>query len=272
MREQVVVAGELRTGLDRHEFELYIQPQVALASGGIMGMEAVLRWNHPTRGQLHPLVFLPIAEKTGTMLAIGRWVLDRSCRQMHLWRKAGIAPATIAVSLSLAELKTASEFVQFVASTLERWDLPPSSLEFGVTESMLAHTTLANNDVIKRLQLSGIKIAIDDFGTKFSSLDYLRTFRVNRLKIARAMVDAATHHSGNAAMVRAITSIARELNVEVVVQGVELEAQWAFLNAVTPATNVQGYFYGEPVPEARATLLLHEGVVRPAVHPAAVPV
>jgi len=264
VRMQVAMADELRNALERNEFELYYQPQVALATGRIVGMEALLRWNHPTRGQLHPLAFIPTAEKAGSMAAIGKWVLDHACEQMAAWRSAGIAPATIAANVSLAQLKTGGEFYQFVISTLQKWRLAPSDLELDVTESMLAHATLSQNDVLERLQQLGVKIAIDDFGTKYSSLDYLRTYRVSRLKISKSMVDAAARNSGNAAMVRAITSIARELNVEVVAQGVETEAEWSFLTAASPSSSVQGYFYSMPVPAIRAGQLLLRGVIRPA--------
>jgi diguanylate cyclase (GGDEF)-like protein len=263
VRLEVSTAEELKEALARDQFELCFQPQVELSSGRIVGMEPLLRWNHPTRGQIHPLAFLAITEKVGAMTAIRTWVLDHACRQMNAWRRAGIAPPTIAVNVSLSQLKNANEFVQLFESTLAKWGVPGSNLELDVTESMLAHTTLAQNDVLERLQKLGIKIAIDDFGTKFSSLDYLRTYRVSRLKIPKSMVDAATLHPGNAAMVRAITSIARELNVEVVAQGVETEAQWSFLTAPTPSTNVQGYFYSMPVPAERAAEPLHDGVIKP---------
>jgi EAL domain-containing protein (putative c-di-GMP-specific phosphodiesterase class I) len=175
------------------------------------------------------------------------------------------AAATIAANVSVVQLKSAGEFVQFVESTLATYGLVGSDLELDVTESMLAYTTLAHNDALERLQKLGVKIAIDDFGTKFSSLDYLRTYRVSRLKLSKSMVDAASHNGENAALVRAITSIARELNVEVVAQGVETEAEWSFLTATTPATKVQGYFYSMPVPADRAAELLRRSVIRPAV-------
>lgn len=264
VREQVTMADQLREALVRQEFELHYQPQVELSSGRIVGMEALLRWNHPTRGRLKPMAFLGIADRAGSIAAIGNWVLGHACSQLSDWRKAGIAPPTIAVNVALAQLKTGNEFVQLVESTLAKYGLPAGTLEIDVTESMLAHTTLAHNDVLERLQKLGVKIAIDDFGTKFSSLDYLRTYRVGRLKISKSMVEAATEHTGNAAMVRAITSIARELNIEVVAQGVESEAQWSFLTATTPSTKVQGYFYSMPVPADQAADLLRQGTIKPS--------
>jgi EAL domain-containing protein (putative c-di-GMP-specific phosphodiesterase class I) len=263
VREQVSVAEELRGALDRGEFELLYQPQAELATGRIVGMEALLRWNHPKRGQLMPYAFIPVAEKTGSMTAIGRWVLDRACAQMSDWLRAGIAPATIAVNVSLAELKAANEYIQFVTSTLGKWQLPAEHLEIDVTESMLAYITLAHNDVLERLRKLGIQIAIDDFGSKYSSLDYLRSYHVSRIKIPRAMVEEAARDPDDGAMVRAIAGIARELKVEVVAQGVETESQWSFLTATSSASDVQGHFYSIPVPEAQAAELLRRGVIRP---------
>jgi diguanylate cyclase (GGDEF)-like protein/PAS domain S-box-containing protein len=263
VREQVAIAEELRLAINRDEFVLHYQPQVELSTGQIVGMEALLRWNHPKRGLLMPGAFLAIAERTGAMAAIGQWVLDHACRQMSLWRKAGIAPLTIAVNISAAQIKAANEFVQYVCDTLEKWHLAPPDLELDVTESMLARTTFAQSNVLERLHKMGVKIAIDDFGTKYSTLDYLKTYRVNRLKIPQPLINAATRDHESAAMVRAIVGIARELNIEVIAQGVETEAQWTYLTATSPVTKVQGYFYSEPVPANRAEELLRRGRINP---------
>jgi EAL domain-containing protein (putative c-di-GMP-specific phosphodiesterase class I) len=155
--------------------ELYYQPQVELSTNIITGMEALIRWNHPTRGLLKPLDFIPSMEKSGVIVALGQWVLDHACEQMSAWRNAGIAPQTIAVNLCVGQLRTAGEFVQSVTSTLRKWGLSPKELELDVTESMLVHVTVAQNNVLDRLQHLGVKIAIDGFGTQYSSLDYLKT-------------------------------------------------------------------------------------------------
>jgi len=265
VREQVTVAEELRGALDRNEFELQYQPQVERSSGRIMGMETLLRWNHPTRGQLKPLEFLAIAEKTGSITAIGKWVLDTACGQMSDWRKAGIALPTISVNVSLVQIKNANEFFQTITGTLAKWDLASSRLELDVKESMLAYSTLANNDVLERLQKLGVRIAIDDFGTKFSSLDYLKSYHITRIKIPKEILDPDTEIAKGGAMLRAIASMAHEMDVEVIAQGVETEAEWSYLIATSPATNVQGYFYSEPVSAERAVHLLLDGVVRPSI-------
>jgi diguanylate cyclase (GGDEF)-like protein/PAS domain S-box-containing protein len=265
VRRQVAMSDELRTALNEGQFELHYQPQVDLYSGRIVGIEALIRWNHPTRGLLTPSAFIEIAERTGAIGAIGQWVLDTACRQMRDWRKSGIAPPSLAVNISAAQIKSPNEFVEFVTDTLAKWGLAPSDLELDVTESMLARATLTQNDVLERLQKLGVKISIDDFGTKYSSLDYLRTYRVNRLKIPRPLVNSAIADPDSAAMVRAIVGIARELNIEVIAQGVETEAQWSFLTATSPVSKVQGYYYSEPVPADDAEALLRRGRIDPAV-------
>jgi diguanylate cyclase (GGDEF)-like protein/PAS domain S-box-containing protein len=264
VREEVTVADELRGALAREELKLFYQPQVELHSGRIVGMEALVRWQHPTRGLLTPSAFIPIAERTGAIVVIGQWVLDRACQQMHRWQESGIAPQTIAVNISSAQIKAGSEFIKFVTDTLAKWQLSPANLELDVTESMLARAALAQNDVLERLHSLGVKISIDDFGTKYSSLDYLRTYRVNRLKIPQILVNTATRDSESAAVVRAIVGIARELGIEVIAQGVETEAQWSFLTQTSPAAKVQGYYYSEPVAADRAGDLLKRGEIVPA--------
>jgi diguanylate cyclase (GGDEF)-like protein/PAS domain S-box-containing protein len=265
VREQVAVTEELGMAISRHEFELHYQPQVELGTGRIVGMEALVRWHHPTRGLLGPSAFLSVAEKSGAITAIGQWVIDQACKQMSIWRKAGIAPSTLAMNISHVQTKAGGEFVKFVAETLEKWGLAPSELQFDVTESMLARAAMAQSDVLLRLQKLGIKISIDDFGTKYSTLDYLRTYRVNCLKIPQSLIHAAARDAGSAAAVRAIVGIARELNIEVIAQGVETEAQWTFLTTKSSVRKVQGFYYSKPVSTERAEELLRQGRIEPPV-------
>ena len=265
--ERVAIAEELRLAIERSQFELYYQPQVDLDSGRIVGVEALIRWNHPTRGVLAPANFLPIAEATGTMRAIGQWVLDRACWQMSLWRKAGIAPPVLAINVSLVQLKTPDEYLEIVSETLAKYEMAPADLEIDVTESMLAHTVSEQNDAVEQLQALGVTIAIDDFGAKFSSLDYIRNYHVGRIKIPKLIIDSAAHDPSSATMVRAIIGIARELNIEVVAQGVETKEQWSYLSATRPTPHVQGFYYSEPVPAGRAEALLRLGRIEPAVPP-----
>jgi predicted signal transduction protein with EAL and GGDEF domain len=258
VHDRVLLGEDLRHALEHDELELYYQPQVELLTGRIVGMEALVRWHHPTRGVMLPGSFLPVAEKTGAIIGIGQWVLEHACEQMQRWQKAGIAPATLAVNLSVTQLKGGAEFVKLIQSTLARWELATNSLELDVTESMLVHATMAQNDALEQLQALGVNIAIDDFGTQYSSLDYLKTLHVSRLKIPRTMISAGIEDPDSAAMVRAIISIARELNIEVIAQGIETEAEQALLTPVASTTKVQGFYYSEPVPLTQAEGLLRQ--------------
>jgi diguanylate cyclase (GGDEF)-like protein len=263
VRERVAIANDLRHALEHDELELYYQPQVELAAGRIVGMEALIRWNHPKRGLLSPGDFLPVVEKTSLVVTLGQWVLDHACKQMNAWRKAGIAPPVLAINLSLGQLQTGDELVETITQTLTKWGLSPKDLELDVTESMLANVTLHKNSVLDRLEQLGVKIAIDDFGSQYSSLDYLKTYRVSRVKIPRPMLDAAMLDPCESAMVRAIIGLARELDIEVIAQGVETEAQRDLLTRLTSATKVQGYYYSAPVPAFQATELLQQRLIEP---------
>ena len=196
VREQVAIAEELRRAVGRGELELYYQPQVELSTSHITGMEALIRWRHPKRGLLLPGQFIEVAERTGTITSIGQWVLDTACRQMSAWRTAGVAPSTIAVNVSAVQLKAANEFVELVNASLKKWHLAPGDLELDVTESTLARVALAQNDVLERLQKMGVRIAIDDFGMEYSSLDYLKTYHVNRIKDSAAVAGCRAPRSG----------------------------------------------------------------------------
>jgi diguanylate cyclase (GGDEF)-like protein len=264
MRERVTLTGDLIQALEKNELELYYQPQVELFTGRITGMEALIRWNHPKRGLLMPADFIRIIEKSDAIVALGQWVLDHACEQMSSWRNAGIAPVILAVNLSLGQLRTGDELIQFITATLRKWGLTPKDLELDVTETMLAYATWAYIDVIERLQQLGVMIAIDDFGTQYSSLDYLKHYRVSRLKIPRAMITAAAQQDQrNAAMVRAIIGLARELDIEVMAQGVENEVQRDLLTAAPSTTKVQGFYYSAPVPASGATQLLRQKLIEP---------
>ncbi|HEY6452746.1 MAG TPA: EAL domain-containing protein [Steroidobacteraceae bacterium] len=264
VRSHMLLADDLRGALARHELEMRYQPQVELASGRIVGMEALLRWNHPTRGLLLPEDFLPIAEKYGIMRQLGRWALDTACRQMSLWRAAGMDVPVVAINIALAQIRMGREFVRDVIDSIARWGLKPADVELDVTELVLARSTLAQSNVLDQLRRLGVGVAIDDFGSQYSSLDYLRSYRVNRLKIARGMIAAADAEPGGVAMVRAILSLARELGIEVVAEGVETETQRKLLVQASSHAQGQGFFYSRAVPAEETLPMLRAGVMHPA--------
>jgi diguanylate cyclase (GGDEF)-like protein/PAS domain S-box-containing protein len=257
--ERVTLAGEIQRAIDHGEFELQYQPQVELSSQTIVGMEALVRWNHPTRGRLEPGLFIPIAEKTGTIVALGHWVLDQACRQVSIWRKQGLTLPLIAVNLSLFQLKRGQELVRDVTDTLAKWGLAASDLEFDVTEATLAQLTWTQNQVLPQLRRLGVKIAIDDFGSEYSSFDYVRAYRVNHLKIAQSFINRSTADPECAATIRAIVNFAHDIGIVVIAQGVETEQQRDLLTSTDSLTQAQGFHFSKAVGADRAGELLRQG-------------
>jgi diguanylate cyclase (GGDEF)-like protein/PAS domain S-box-containing protein len=257
--DRMTLAGEIRKAIDHDEFELQYQPQVELSSQNIVGMEALVRWNHPTRGLLAPGLFIPIAEKTGTIVALGHWVLNQACRQLSLWRSAGLTLPVIALNLSVFQLKSGQELVRDVTETIAKWGLTPSDLEFDVTEATLAQLTWTQNDVLPQLRQLGVKIAIDDFGSEYSSFDYVRAFRVNHLKIAQSFINRSTSDPESAATIRAIVNFAHDIGIVVIAQGVETEQQRDLLTSTDSLTQAQGFHFSKAVGAERASELLRQG-------------
>ncbi|HVH74756.1 MAG TPA: EAL domain-containing protein [Stellaceae bacterium] len=260
---RITLADDLRRAIECDQLELYYQPQVELVSGKIVGMEALVRWHHPTRGLLHPPAFIPIAEKTGTILALGQWVLDRACRQLKIWRDEGVGPPIMSINLSLAQIRAGSGLVSDVAKSAAKWGLFPSDLEFDVTEAALAQATWSQSGVLAELRRLGAKIALDDFGTEYSSFEYLRAYRVNHLKIAQSFISEAVRDPDRAATIRAIISLAREFGIEVIAEGVETEEQRSLLVSTGSTGQAQGHYFSEAVVAARADELLRQGSIRP---------
>jgi diguanylate cyclase (GGDEF)-like protein/PAS domain S-box-containing protein len=267
--ERVGIAEELTRAMQTQGLELHYQPQVDLGSGRIVGMEALVRWRHPERGLLYPGAFLPIAEKAGIGAALGQWVLDHACAQLRAWRDTGVAPPVIAVNLSLSEIKTGRELVRNVGATIAKWNLDPGDVEFDVTEASLAQATWTHNDVLSQLRQLGVKIAIDDFGAEYSSIDYLREYHVNHLKIAQSFIGRALAEPQHAVMVRAIIGLARELGIRVIAEGVESEDQRRMLLSAGALTEGQGFYFSPAVAAERATELLRAGGIEPPLAAAA---
>jgi diguanylate cyclase (GGDEF)-like protein/PAS domain S-box-containing protein len=263
VRERVNLTAELRQAFEKGELELYYQPQVEVLSGLIVGVEALLRWKHPTRGLLVPHDFLLAAEQSGIIMPLGHWVFDRACGQMRKWTSEGVAPPVMTINLSLIQLKNARELVQDVADVLKKWELPASRVEFDVTEATLAQLKWTHNDVLTQLRRLGANIAIDDFGTEYSSFDYLRSYNVSHLKIARSLVAKAVTDPERADMIRVMIALARELGIGVMAEGVETEEQRALLVSTGSPTKAQGFYFSEPVDAAHAGQLLRQRRIKP---------
>ncbi len=254
-QERMIIGEELRQAIVRGEFELYYQPQVEVRSGSMVGLEALIRWNYPKRGLILPGTFIPIAETTGSIVPIGEWVIEHACQQITAWTDLAIAPPTVAVNLSGVQFKLAAQLDQIITDNLSRYNVAPERLELELTESVLIEATQRHGEIFKRLREIGVRIAIDDFGAGYSSLDYLRSFRVSRLKIDQRFIADVETNADDAAIVRAVIGLARELGIEVMAEGVETAGQRDFLIA-SGCEFAQGYYFGEPMPAAAASELL----------------
>jgi diguanylate cyclase (GGDEF)-like protein len=264
--ERVIITDELRGAVERNELELYYQPQVEIRSGRIAGMEALLRWNHPTRGQIPPSIFIPIAERSGEIQPLGQWVLDAACRQLQLWQNQGIAPQTVGVNFSALQFKGSADVDREVAASLDKWGIEPGKIEIELTESVLMDITQQHSARFERLRGRGVKIALDDFGTGYSSLNYLAKYPINRIKIAQELVFGVDTDSRSATVVRAAIRLAHELGIEIIAEGVETEGQEKFLLSAG-CEHAQGYYFSRPVNAERATALLRCGTITPVRKP-----
>jgi diguanylate cyclase (GGDEF)-like protein len=260
---RVIVADELRGAAGRNELELHYQPQVELRSGRIVGLEALLRWNHPQRGCISPAVFIPIAERTGQIQMLGQWVLDQACQQLRSWQDQGLAPKLVGVNFSALHFKASTDLDCEVAASLDKWGIAPGLIEIELTESVLMDVTQQHNDQIERLRQLGVRIAIDDFGTGYSSLNYLANYPINRVKIAQELVFGVVIDSRKATVVRAAIGLAHDLGMEMIAEGVETQDQEEFLLSAG-CEHGQGYYYSRPVNAERATELLRAGKISPA--------
>ena len=248
------IEGGLRRALERQEFVLHYQPKINLHSGTIVGVEALVRWQHPQRGLLPPEQFVPIAEDCGLILPIGRWVLREACNQAQAWLQSGLPPTTIAINASAPEFH-AKDFLENIRATLEDTRLEPRYLELELTESVLMRDAEASDSVLHALADLGVKLAVDDFGTGYSSLSYLRKFPIDTLKIDQLFVNQMTRNPDDAAIVSAVIGMAKSLRLRVIAEGVETPEQVAFLRA-RQCDEGQGYHFGHPMAaEALAALL-----------------
>ncbi|MEO6354554.1 MAG: EAL domain-containing protein [Burkholderiaceae bacterium] len=248
------IEASLRNALERQEFVLHYQPKVRLANRTIVGVEALIRWQHPEQGLLLPAQFVSIAEDCGLILPIGRWVLREACLQACAWQRAGLPPITVAVNTSALELRT-KDFLDNVRATLTDTQLAPQFLELELTENVLMRDAASTDLVLHALAELGVKLTIDDFGTGYSSLSYLRQFPVDTLKIDQSFVNQMTSNEDDATIVSAIISMGKSLQKRVIAEGVETAEQYAILLA-RHCDEGQGYYFGAPMTaEALADLL-----------------
>jgi diguanylate cyclase (GGDEF)-like protein len=243
--ERVLLQSSLHGALERGEFLLHYQPLVELASGTIVGLEALLRWAHPERGLTRPGAFIALAEETGLIVPIGEWVLRTACRQMALWERAGLPPLAISINVSVRQLLQKG-LAEVVAATLRETGLPPGRLDLELTESLLARDADEAISILYTLRSLGVRLSIDDFGTGYSNLGYLKRLPISRLKIDQSFVRNIHTDPGNAAIAHTIITLGHSLNLEVVAEGVETKAERDWLRA-SGCTLAQGYLFSRPV-------------------------
>jgi diguanylate cyclase (GGDEF)-like protein/PAS domain S-box-containing protein len=246
VRSRVHLLAELRQAIAEKQFFLLYQPQVEIGSGRIIGVEALLRWQHPTRGVVAPATFIPVAEHSGLIITLGDWVLAQACRQMKRWLEAGIAPAYVSVNVSPLQIRTPRQWEKTISKILTEVGLPPHLLELELTETTLMATTSAHRDVLMRLRQRGVRVAIDDFGTGYSSLAYLRRYPVDQIKLAREFIVDPTRDQGDPAIVQAVIGLARLLNMEMIAEGVETKEQLELL-ASWGCRAAQGFYFSKPI-------------------------
>jgi diguanylate cyclase len=252
--EQLKLEADLRRALDRNELCVYYQPQVDLSTGKITGAEALVRWLSIERGIVSPTQFIPLAEEIGLIRPIGEWVLCTACQQVQAWRQAGMAPIRIAVNLSGQQLNQ-PQLATIVAQVLQSSGLDAEALELELTEGTLLQNEAEAIAILNELKALGVGVAIDDFGTGYASLNYLRQFPFDVLKIDRSFIQNVHSESYNNAITTAVLQMAHHLNLKVVAEGVETEAELAFLQQ-HGCHAIQGFLFSHPVPAAEFQTLL----------------
>ena len=260
VRKRVALTSELQAGIAAGQLFLVYQPQVDMETSRLVGLEALIRWNHPARGVLLPGEFLPAAERSGLIVMLGNWVLRAACRQARQWRASGVVLPPIAVNVSALQFKAPRELEKEIEAALAETGLPPGSLEIEMTETALMGTSSGRDNVVERLRGRGLRIALDDFGTGYSSLLYLRRFPVDRIKIAQEFVKDIGIEPNDTAIVKAAIGLARELGIGVMAEGVETAEQVQLLHE-WGCRQAQGFYFAAPLLAEDVLPLLRAGSV-----------
>lgn len=259
--KRLILENQLRKVLAKNELCLHYQPQIELSTGQLVGMEALLRWQHPKLGLLSPFKFIQVAEEMGLIIPIGEWVLRTACQQNKVWQQAGFPPLRVSVNVSSRQFQQPSILLETIKSALTDSELNPIYLELELTESMLMEENNETKDdtiaLLLELQSMGVHIAIDDFGTGYSSLSYLKRFPLNTLKIDRSFVKDIGNNENDTAITAAIVAIAHSLRLSVVAEGVETSEQMSFLHHQQCET-VQGFFFSPALSVEEFTQMLQQ--------------
>ena len=256
IRDKLAIQAQLRGAIARDEFEVHYQPQMCLRTGELLGAEALLRWDNPVLGKVPPNRFIPLAEEYGMVTAIGEWVLESVCAQIKLWHDEGLGDIKVAVNLSAGQFGH-DNTVAFVEATLRRFGIAPANLGLEITEGTVMGDPDKAVAALKRLKDIGVSISLDDFGTGYSSLGYLKRFPIDVLKIDKSFVDDVTTNANDAAIALSVISLAHNLNLRVIAEGVETRAQVDFL-AERGCDEMQGYYFSRPLAAPAFTALLRQ--------------
>ncbi|MDH5540947.1 MAG: EAL domain-containing protein, partial [Rhizobacter sp.] len=262
--ERLALGLQLRNATQRDELVLNYQPKVDIASGRIVGMEALVRWQHPVHGLVSPAHFIPLAEELGLIGAIGEWVLQRACRDVAAWARAGLGEIKFAVNVAKPQF-ISGDLVATLRQALEEHGLAPRQLVIELTESMLMDDVSSGLALMHELKALGVTLSIDDFGTGYSSLSYLKSFPLDELKIDRSFIIDLPGAQGDLAIVRTVIDLGHRLGMHVIAEGVETEGQLACLRELGCET-YQGYLFSRPVPADQfQELLVRQGAATGAI-------
>lgn len=260
--ERLMLETNLRRALERREFTLYYQPQIDVQSGHVNGVEALLRWQHPDLGLVSPLEFIPLLEETGLILPVGEWVIRTACKQIRAWLDAGFPPLTMAVNLSARQFRQPN-LIEMIEQMLRDYDIPSGLLELELTESVMMDNVDESVATLRKLKELGLKIAIDDFGTGVSSLGYLKRLPIDTLKISHDFVLNLPIDTADASIASAVISLARNMQLSSVAEGVENQGQLDFLRD-QDCERLQGFLFSRPIPSEQMTELLSNWQARTA--------
>ena len=253
-KERLKLEADLRIAIDQEQLCLYYQPQISLLNGKLVGLEALVRWQHPQRGMVSPAEFIPLAEESGLVVLLGEWVLNTACQQIKSWIDAGLAPIQTAVNISAVQLSRGN-LVEAVQAALQAAQIPAERLELEITESFVMADREQAFKSVALLKNLGVQLSIDDFGTGYSSLSYLQQLEADQLKIDLSFVSDVTINRSNASIVRAIIAMGHSLGLRVIAEGVEQREQAAYLAALD-CDAMQGYLVSRPLPAAAMTEFL----------------
>lgn len=246
LMDHLSLESDLRHAIARHELVLHYQPQVSVASGKTIGVEALIRWQHPQRGLLSPAAFIRIAEESGLIIDIGNWVLREACRQQRAWALSHNPPLRMAINISAVQFRR-KNFTENVRRIIQETGIDPCYIELELTENNAMHHADDVLNTLRELKRIGVKLAIDDFGTGFSNLSYLQRFPIDRLKIDQSFIRGIENLPANKSIVQAIVSLAKSLSLETVAEGVETAAEFE-LTSASGCDEIQGYFHARPMP------------------------